>query len=176
MAEAVPSIVTEKGFLFTLLHFVLEGCKSGDVTEGGLLHAGLNLLDSLLGGLCFGVLAGGLHLFVSADVGNADAAGAAAEIHNLDIESLTYNCCLTVFLDHLTCKCGNLCSVCKGEGVVLVAGYGNGSLNFGTYGIFGLQFVPRVGSELLVTEGKLVAVLVEVKDDHVDNVTALNHL
>ena len=62
IADAVPNMVTLK--LFTLLEFVLEGCKFGDVSESGLLDSGIDLLDSLLGGISLGILLCGLSLGV----------------------------------------------------------------------------------------------------------------
>ena len=66
MAEAVPIIFNVK--LFTLLEFILEGGKLGDVTEGCLLDRGVDLLDSLLGvvNLCRSLL--GLHVSISLEM------------------------------------------------------------------------------------------------------------
>ena len=57
-ADAVPSTVMLK--LLTFLQFVLEGCQSVNVTEGGLLHVGVDLLYGLLGIVLLG---GGCLLF-----------------------------------------------------------------------------------------------------------------
>ena len=176
MADAVPSKVSVNGLLLTLFHLLLQGSQCGDVTEGGLLHIALHLLDGLLGGFGLGVFAGGLHLLIGTHVGNTDGAGAAAQIHNLHRKGLAHEGLLAIFFHHLAVEGGSLGAVGEGEGGVLVTGNAHSSVYHGAHRVLGLELVPRVGSELLVAQGQLVAVLVEVQDDNVNHVAALHHL
>ena len=74
MADAVPSKVTLNILdeLLTLFQLLLQGGQGSDITKSGLLYAGLDLLDSLLGGLGLGVLLGDLGFLIGADVGHPE--------------------------------------------------------------------------------------------------------
>ena len=104
-----------------------------------------------------------------------DAAGAAAELNDLEGELVADNCLLAVFLDEFAVECESLSTVESDVGT-LVGGGSYSTLNGGTDGELGLDLIPRIGSELLVAEAELVVLLVEVEDLDLDGIAGSDNL
>ena len=105
----------------------------------------------------------------------ACSASAAAEFDNLELEGFTCNGLLAVFLHEVAVESEAFCAF-EGDGCALVGGGGYGAFHDGIYRVLGLDEIPRVGEELLVTEAELVVGLIEIKNLDVDGVTCCNHL
>ena len=162
--------------LLAFLKFLLKGCESIDVTEGGLLQVGVDLLDGPLGVVCLGGNLLLLGLAVSPHMGKKDPAGAPAEFDNLERKGLAGNCGLAVFLDEVAGESEAFIVTLKLDVGTLVGKGGDCTFHGGTDSVLLLDGIPRVGSELLVTKAELVVGLVEVKDDNVDLIAGSDQL
>ena len=84
-----------------------------------------------------------------------DTAGGAAKLDDAERKGLADGGGLAVLLEDLAVESEAFSLSVKGDGCALVGDGGDGTLDGGADGILGLDLIPRVGKELLVTEAEL---------------------
>ena len=168
-------------FTFLFLQLLLQIRKSSQVTEGRLFDRRLRFFDGPSGAVAFFLFfltnlnfGFAFHIFAVAEVGYQDALIIAVKFDDFYGQFLFHFGQLAIFLTDVLNRSEGFQAVGQlyDGATVVAADDGRGVVR--TNGEYIFESIPGVLFQLLMAEGKLAVILIDLEDDDIDRLTYLS--